>query len=148
VFGQHFVGYKSAACHPAVSHDPLTLAKQVREHSGVTHGNVVFEIGYYEVYFQAAGGALHTTLGHHATEPEVLAGWNFTRGNLGGVEECQRSRDAHAGDDAENERHSFLTRSHDSSPRIASRRRASSRDFASSRRAHTIFRMMTAKVNP
>src|ERR1700730_11570133 len=118
----------------------------------------MFEIGHHEAHLQAPGRPLHASLRNHSAEAKALAGRHSAGGNLGGIEkeghvlaesaQGQRPGNAHAGDDSEYERHTLLSRSHACSPRISIRRRASSRDLASSRRAQTMFRTMTPKVSP
>jgi hypothetical protein len=93
VLGEHFVRHEGAvAAHLAMGDHPRPLAEQIGQHPGVAHRHVVLEIGHDEAHFEAAGRALHTALGHHTPEPEVLAVFHLPRGDRRRVEEERHVR--------------------------------------------------------
>src|SRR5690348_7534493 len=128
----------------------------------------MLEVGDDKADFQTSGLALHAPLRDHSAKPEMLSALDLSGCHRGRVEEerdirakraqRQGARDTHARDDAKYQRHSPLPGRHVASParvgaapasvpaRMAKRRRASSRELASSRLAQTTFNTTTAKV--
>src|SRR4029077_20443989 len=140
----------------SVSDDAGSFAEQVRQHAGVADRNVVTEVSHDEAHFQASGSAVEAPLRHHAAQPEALARGHLAGGDLGRIEEKgdvlakgaqrQRAGETRAAHEPEHQGHAAPSRRHGPSPRRLKRRRASSRERARARRAHTMFNTMAASV--
>ena len=157
MLGEHFIRDEGAVvAHLPVRDDAGSFAEQIRQHAGVADRHVVTEVSHDEAHFEAPGGAVQATLRHHAAEPEALARWHLASGDLGRIKEkgdvlakgAERecAGDTHAAHDTEHQDHAALSSRHGPSPRMAKRRRASSRARASARRAHTMFNTIAASV--
>ena len=139
-----------------MGHDTGALAKQVRQHAGVAHRDVVTEVRDHEMHLETSRRTAQAPLRHHPTQPEARPGGHLPGGHLAWVEEerdvltkgaeRERAGDAHSRHDAEHQDHAAPARRHRASPCVASRRRASARDCASARRAHTMLSTITATV--
>ena len=74
VFRQNFIrDENTAVVQAAVRDNPLSFAKQVRQHAVVADGQFVLHVGQVELHFQFAVVTAYAVLYHQAANPKVLA---------------------------------------------------------------------------